>query len=1609
MDILLKDLEVGQDYIYQIRAKDANGQVSPWSTAYRLTTVSDTVAPGPVTGLTFDPSGTSFIATWVKPALDSNGKPLLDFRDYQVIIDTGTEEVIYYVSQPRFDFSFQQNLASFGTPEPSLTIEVRARDTVGNLSTVATDTASNPVPANVSGFTADAMNNGVFLSWAASTESDFKEFKIYESTTSGFTPGPSNLIEITSGTSFFFPATDTVEHFFKIEQIDIFNQASASFASASATPVAAGVDLDPPPIPTSVTVSTSLDTDGSAKIVVDWTGVDDSNLGGYRVRYSTDGSQWFYSTIPADVTEAVLRNLLPNQAYYVGVASFSFVNISSAYVNATTYPITTAQDNVAPSTPSAPTVSTSTLAALVNHDMTKAAGGDLESDVTHLEIHASTTTGFTPSVSTKRGMIEVSAPGIDVSGVFYYNSTDTTSNLYWKVIAVDRAGNKSAASAQTNAVPGLLSGVNIIDASINSAKINNLEANKIIAGSGIINDLLVKSNLTIDSAGHLKSSNYNVGAGTGYSLDTSNLTIFDGAITAKSLLIQDGQNLMLPIYADFEHQSGAYSTAGVTNFNNFTYDTGHISTTTISKYNVGRYGSNSLRIQESTALSTDPIPPHVFFGKDGSIYNLPADAGDYIISVWARQTTASYSQFVYLGVRQSPSGVDLMSGFALINSTTWTRISGKITVPAGQDKLCFVIKSVPVIGQTGVDFLIDGVQIERKQAGLDTPSAFKPPGSTTIDGDSITTGTIRSNADSATVDGEPAWSIDTQGKMKIGDAEIRGSLVVGDALDGINMVPVQFSNFDNASSYYHDGSDVPNATNFKIDPVHNNTKVNILTSDYQFGPQSLRIYNTVQTAGNGRGLYFSNNGNNIAGNNIRVVAGFGYMVSAYVKSKNLAINQKVGFAMYSASGVYIGSFTSGGDHTLTGSWTRIYGVYTAPSGYNDVQISLYCTTVSGTGFDFAVDGLMMERWNGLSTPSTFSDGTTGISFVESGNFQSGSNGWYIASNGDVEFNSGVFRGALDIASPSYGIKVQNRTTQWRAVNGGDSYPVSGIEPTIILKGNRYFPVDGGGTVTGPGIQSVIRLTPEGGLQLISDSSQNDRLFSIDANNDLTVADAPIDDYYGYAEMRQGQGLGREFSLAINPETSFYYDNSSFGQMTAKSTAPVSVGGGSTNTASVLVNSDASTSAYIYDPYSYVELKSTQSLLIESQNVIPDPWDIFDGVIATYNAGSTRNRITLNSVSTTLKSSAGNGSVHKGIMATITAAGTGNPLIWFAPTSTSYNVTVTPLAEYSMGLNMDFDATNSLAGMQMRFICKLSNGTILSSDAQNISDGFDIMGPEHFMASDDDVFVIPAGITSAQFGFEILNHNNLAHNVSFGYGKLYKTRGADGLKRSSYSPYRPMSREQVIEENNTATITVSTNKDNGISFGFDHDDGATTQQFRAGITHEGFQWGFNTEFRHQLGANAEYSGLTNTVVTTGSAIVPFGTSSDPILQTSTLTHSDNHQYAAHWQIDSSNPWTNPGSAGWIYTASRSGLYLGSAWIQTNSASGGQYLELYNYTNGKRYGLAGTPVSGPSAGALDWSTSALIPVSAGDKLAVKYYNFTAATRTITGMRICWAQII
>lgn len=781
--ILLRDLEPGR--LYHIQARATNGdQSSQWSQLWDLQTTSDIMPPAAPTSLSWTVEGTAFKAVWTGPTTNQDGTALSDFKDFQVKVYSPAAPstiITYYTTAARFDFPFESNLNSFGTPRAQVNIEVRARDNTGNLSSAATASATNPPPANVAGFTATGVADAVALKWTANTDTDLKYYQVYQGTSSG---AENTLVYTGLGNSFVFQTLSTNPQYFKIFAVDVFNTQSATAATANAIAKSTlAVDATPPAAPTGVTVTSSVDSSdpsgGRVYIDVSWTGVADTDLQNYSVRYST-GTTWEYINVPEGVTTTRINGLSPGTAYNVAVAAVDFSGNSSAYVNAGTYPITTTADTTAPAAPTGVTVGAgvTTMTVYWNEN----SENDVKNGIGFYEVQLDTANTFnTGNLITKR-----------VSGTITSFSNLTSNTAYYtRVRAYDASGNAGSYSSIVSGTPryiansdiqaGTINGDRITAATINGDRViaNSLDANTIKANTTFSQNLSVGATFTMAASGIMQSSNYSAGV-AGWQLTNTTLEINQGTIKASALQLQNGHNMLHPAYADWEFLSTWYSGKISTGTPSGTFVASIVDTTEITP----KYGTQCIKTVRTGGTTGDDSD--LWLGVSSSAYNVPVEQNTtYIFSVWINNPSGSGAKNVQLKLRSSDGtfrAFDAMS--ARTDNGAWTRYSGTITTGT------YNAVTIGLSTETNGTLYWDGLQLEPQLTGSAAPSTWKPPSQTTIDGGIIRTGSIQSTASANGLSGQPAWSINTIGNAQFGDALVRGRLVVGDpnnpSADGVN-------------------------------------------------------------------------------------------------------------------------------------------------------------------------------------------------------------------------------------------------------------------------------------------------------------------------------------------------------------------------------------------------------------------------------------------------------------------------------------------------------------------------------------------------------------------------------------------------------------------------------------------------------------------------------------------------------------------------------------------------------------------------------------------------------------------------------------------------------
>jgi hypothetical protein len=197
-------------------------------------------------------------------------------------------------------------------------------------------------------------------------------------------------------------------------------------------------------------------------------------LFGQPIQYPV--GDWQYMRVPFDQLSAILYELTPSMPYEAQVRAVDNAPVANAGAWATLVAWQTAQDTLPPASPAAPEVAASLIAVQITHRLGRSTGGtfNLDKDLHHLEIHGEYEPGFQPSEATRLGRLlanfNMMVAQTPVIGTFPIS--DLTP-VYFKVVAVDSAGNKSGPSAAAVATAQL----------IDDAHISNLSVSKLTAGT----------------------------------------------------------------------------------------------------------------------------------------------------------------------------------------------------------------------------------------------------------------------------------------------------------------------------------------------------------------------------------------------------------------------------------------------------------------------------------------------------------------------------------------------------------------------------------------------------------------------------------------------------------------------------------------------------------------------------------------------------------------------------------------------------------------------------------------------------------------------------------------------------------------------------------------------------------------------------------------------------------------------------------------------------------------------------------------------------------------------------------------------------------------------
>ena len=129
-----------------------------------------------------------------------------------------------------FNYTFEQNVADFGTPTRAIQLKVYSRDLVGDVSVPVAKNFTNPVPAAP----AYSVLSGVGLAYVSITppvDTDVTGYIIYRDTVPGFTPGPANLKYDGPDTYVSLGGELATTYYYRVAAYDTFGKVGLNIAT----------------------------------------------------------------------------------------------------------------------------------------------------------------------------------------------------------------------------------------------------------------------------------------------------------------------------------------------------------------------------------------------------------------------------------------------------------------------------------------------------------------------------------------------------------------------------------------------------------------------------------------------------------------------------------------------------------------------------------------------------------------------------------------------------------------------------------------------------------------------------------------------------------------------------------------------------------------------------------------------------------------------------------------------------------------------------------------------------------------------------------------------------------------------------------------------------------------------------------------------------------------------------------------------------------------------------------------------------------------------------------------------------------------------------------
>lgn len=428
---ILQDLHPNQRYITRVRAISKFGVYSDWSEALDFTTPADNSVPNPPSNLNFEFDTNTLIVDWEAPSQNTDGTNITDFKHYKVSLTSGGTTKTYTTVIPSFVYPFEQNRIDFGTASSSIDVDIQTVDVTNQESDPLSGTAQNVAPVKPLDMTGIATIMTITLYMDPDpADRDIETYLIERSTTG--TGGWVQVAEARGDTYVDQVDSPGTTFYYRYRVKDYFGQISP-YSEVFSIQSQAVIDIDnepPAAVEDFTVVDNALDPSTfNPYVTVQWTPNNtDDDLAYYELRVvRTSDSALDSIVLSPYASQYRINDLDQGTEYDLVMYAFDFSNNRSAA--SVTQTVTTQIDNSAPNTPTNYTATGSVKSILVRWDTVDS------NQLSHYEVYASTTSGFTPDATNQ--VFEGLANRVTIE-------TGHNETWYFKLRAVNQNGQASA-------------------------------------------------------------------------------------------------------------------------------------------------------------------------------------------------------------------------------------------------------------------------------------------------------------------------------------------------------------------------------------------------------------------------------------------------------------------------------------------------------------------------------------------------------------------------------------------------------------------------------------------------------------------------------------------------------------------------------------------------------------------------------------------------------------------------------------------------------------------------------------------------------------------------------------------------------------------------------------------------------------------------------------------------------------------------------------------------------------------------------------------------------------------------------------------------------------